>query len=144
MVAGGSRLFALDPIGQPKQRHMNGSVYCRGLFWSCRRLRYIVAKQCAEEGYLMWLWMHSLDAARCSVAKWDKKQSINQGLASPRLNWDGRDGLGHGVPVPGADGYEYVRWEIGKVKNYANLKKLASCNREFFFDGIWIFWAFFY
>ena len=32
-----------------------------------------------------------------------------QGLASPRLNWDGRDGLGHGVPVPGADGYEYVR-----------------------------------
>ena len=34
---------------------------------------------------------------------------LYQGLARPCLNWDGRDGLGHGVPVPGADGYEYVR-----------------------------------
>ena len=33
----------------------------------------------------------------------------NQGLASPHLNWDAPDGRGHGVPVLGVDGYEYVR-----------------------------------
>ena len=32
-----------------------------------------------------------------------------QGRSVAGLDWDGRDGRGHGVPVLGGDGYEYVR-----------------------------------
>ena len=37
------------------------------------------------------------------------KQSINQGRSVAGLECDGLGALGHGVPVLGVDGYEYVR-----------------------------------
>ena len=38
-----------------------------------------------------------------------QQRKLYQGLASPRLNWYAPEGRGHGVPVLGGDGYEYVR-----------------------------------
>ena len=38
-----------------------------------------------------------------------QKLSAFQGRSGAGLDWDGLGALGHGVPVLGGDGYEYVR-----------------------------------
>ena len=57
-------------------------------------------------------------ASRCGEAKEPKwiflisaslSFRTNQGRSAAGLDWDGLGALGHGVPVLGVDGYEYVR-----------------------------------
>ena len=66
---------------------------------------------------------------------------INQGRSAAGLDWDGLGALGHGVPVLGDDGYEYVGWEQSeKLK----IMQISKKNCEFFLiefgfsDSIWI------
>ena len=40
---------------------------------------------------------------------WAALFGIDQGRSVAGLEWDGLGALGHGVPVLGVDGYEYVR-----------------------------------
>ena len=53
---------------------------------------------------------HSLNYVRGPTTnERQHEEEVSQGRSGAGLDWDGRDGRGHGVPVLGGDGYEYVR-----------------------------------
>ena len=79
---------------------------------------------------------------------WPSKYQYNQGLASPRLNWVGPDGLWVGAPVLGVDELDGHNGSLGpqewknerKKSEKLKIMQISKKKSLIFSDGIWIFW----